>query len=257
VINSLETSTERIAVLERALAERTSQLQAVTRELEGFSYSISHDLRSPLRHILGYLQIFAEDHGPAMDPRARECMEKVHQGAQKLSEMIEELLRLSRLGRQQMSVQPILLDTLVHEVVHGLENDASGRQIEWHIDALPTVQGDPPMIRQLFTNLVANAIKFTRPRSQAVISIGTEQADGAPAFFVRDNGVGFDQKYADKLFTIFQRLHPREDFEGRGAGLASAQRIVARHGGRMWAESEVDKGATFYFTLNAAPGGGV
>jgi light-regulated signal transduction histidine kinase (bacteriophytochrome) len=251
MINSLDASSERIAELEQSLAQRTRELEAARNELDAFSYSVSHDLRSPLRHILGYVQIFAEDHAAELEPQARQCLEKIHQGAQKMNEMLDELLKLSRLSRQKMLAQTVQLDGLVRETVRYLERDAKERRIEWHIDPLPEVKGDLELLRQLFVNVLANAIKFTRPRDPGVISVGTLHKEGETVFLVRDNGIGFDMKYADKLFTIFQRLHGRQEFAGVGAGLATAQRIVGKHGGRIWAEAELEKGAAFYFTLGA------
>ena len=170
-----------------------------------------------------------------------------------MGEMLEELLNLSRLGRQPLVREQLLLEQAVRDAIHGLERENSSRQVEWKIGELPALSCDPILMRQLFYHLLANALKFTRPRSHAVVEVGTEQQAGL-VFFVRDNGVGFDMQYADRLFNIFQRLHPQEDFEGYGAGLALAQRIVHKHGGRIWAESAVDQGTTFFFTLESSSG---
>src|ERR1051326_3606510 len=232
MIRSLETCNQRIADLERLLEQRTAELREAGKELEGLSYSVSHDLRAPLRHIKGYTQILAEDCGAAMAPECRQHLSRIREGAQRMGEMLEELLKLSRLGRQPMTREQTSLEQVVHDTLRGFENETTSRKIEWKIGELPALTCDPVLIRQLFSNLLANALKFTRPREHAVIEVGTLEQNG-PVFFVRDNGIGFNMKYADKLFCIFQRLHPQQDFEGHGAGLALAQRIVHRHGGRI------------------------
>jgi light-regulated signal transduction histidine kinase (bacteriophytochrome) len=246
-------SVQKIAELEHLLEQRTAELRDARKELEGLSYSVSHDLRAPLRHIKGYAQILAEDCGAALAPECGQHLARIQEGAQKMGEMLEELLNLSRLGRQPLVREQLLLEQAVRDAIHGLERENSSRQVEWKIGELPALSCDPILMRQLFYHLLANALKFTRPRSHAVVEVGTEQQAGL-VFFVRDNGVGFDMQYADRLFNIFQRLHPQEDFEGYGAGLALAQRIVHKHGGRIWAESAVDQGTTFFFTLESSSG---
>ncbi|HMC30855.1 MAG TPA: ATP-binding protein [Candidatus Angelobacter sp.] len=251
--NSLTAPDDRIAGLERLLEQRTAELREVRKELDGLSYSVSHDLRAPLRHIKGYAQILAEDCGAALGPECRQHLAKVQEGAQKMGEMLEELLKLSRLGRQPLERQAVSLEKLVREVIRDLKDKIAPRKVEWKIGELPVLECDPILTKQLFHHLLENALKFSRPRAHAVIEVSMVQQNGA-VFFVRDNGIGFDMKYADKLFSVFQRLHPQQDFERHGAGLALAQRIVHRHGGRIWAEAAVEQGATFYFTLNDCSG---
>ena len=251
MINAVEASGERIAELERTLEQRTAELRAAQKEFDGLSYSVSHDVRAPLRHIKGYAEILAADFGAALEPQCRQYLEKIQESAQKMGKMLEELLKLSRLARQELRRQQTPLDTVLHDMVRDLDRGDSPRKIEWKIAALPYLDCDAVLIRQVFSSLLSNALKATRSLSQPVIEVGTVQQAGHLVFFVRDNGVGFDMKYADKLFTIFQRLHPQQEFGGVGAGLAMAQRIVQKHGGRMWAEAAVDQGATFYFTLDS------
>jgi light-regulated signal transduction histidine kinase (bacteriophytochrome) len=248
--NAVEAAGERIAELERMLKQRTAELRAAQKELDGLSYSVSHDLRAPLRHIKGYAQILAADFSAGLEPQCRQYLEKIQDSAHKMSGMLEELLKLSRLSRQELRRQRASLDTLLADLVRDLDRGYSPRKVEWKIAALPTLDCDAVLIRQVFSSLLSNALKATRSRPQAVIEVGTMRQDGHLVFFVRDNGVGFDMKYADKLFTIFQRLHPQQEFEGIGAGLAMAQRIVQKHGGRMWAEAAASQGATFYFTVS-------
>ena len=247
--NSREISNERISELEHLLEQRTAELGDARKELEGLSYSIAHDFRAPLRHIKGYAQILAEDCGAALAPECRQYLARIQQATRKMGEMLEELLKLSRLGGQPLALEQVLLEQAVRDAIHDLEKANSSRQVEWKIGELPALNCDPALMRQLFHHLLANALKFTRPRAHAVVEVGTVQQAG-PVFFVRDNGIGFDMKYADKLFSIFQRLHPQQDFEGHGAGLALAQRIVHKHGGRIWAEAVPGHGAIFYFTLD-------
>jgi len=232
---------------ERKRAEE--ELKVLNAELEAFTYSVSHDLRAPLRHIDGFSKIVAEELGPGLDPTARRYLERVQEGARHMGTLVDNLLNLSRLGRQPLTKHMTNLKSLVQEVLAALKPETDGREIGWQIGQLPTVECDPALMRQVFANLVSNAVKFTRSRQRAVIQIDQMAMDGQLVIFVRDNGVGFSMKYADKLFGVFQRLHRQEEFEGTGVGLATVQRIVRKHGGRMWAEAELDKGATFYFTL--------
>jgi light-regulated signal transduction histidine kinase (bacteriophytochrome) len=211
---------------------------------------VSHDLRAPLRHISGFSKILMEEFGSALDPGAQRYIERIQAGTQKMGLLVDELLNLARVGRHLLRLQPTRLNETVAEVIAMLQPDSEGRQVEWAIADLPVVECDPVLVKQVFQNLLANALKFTRSRTRAIIEIGhTEEEDGQSVFMVRDNGVGFNMKYVDKLFGVFQRLHSADEFEGTGIGLVTVQRIVRRHRGRVWAEGELDKGATFYFTL--------
>jgi PAS domain S-box-containing protein len=237
--------------LEIRVSERTSELAAANRELESFSYSVSHDLRAPLRHISGFSKMLVEEFGAGLDPGARRYLDRIQAGTQKMGLLVDELLNLAKVGRHAVNRRPAALNAIVAEVIAMLEADGEGRQVEWRVADLPVVDCDPILVKQIFQNLLANALKFTRSRTPAVIEVRCmePEKDGQAVFMVRDNGIGFSMKYADKLFGVFQRLHRSEDFEGTGIGLATVQRIVQKHGGRVWAEAEVEKGATFYFTL--------
>ena len=236
--------------LERRVVERTAQLEAANQELEAFSYSVSHDLRAPLRHISGFSQLLVEEFGSTLDPTAQKYVERIRAGTQKMGLLVDGLLNLAGLGRHALRLQPTGLNAVIAEVLAILQPESEGRQVEWVIADLPAVECDPVLLRQIFQNLLANALKFTRPRAHAVIEVNhKEEEDGQVVFMVRDNGIGFNMKYVGKLFGVFQRLHRTEDFEGTGIGLATVQRIVHKHGGRVWAEAELDRGAAFYFTL--------
>jgi PAS domain S-box-containing protein len=244
--------------LEQRVADRTASLEAASKELGAFAYSVSHDLRAPLRHIDGFLELLKKKAGQALDDQSRHYMDTISQAANKMGHLIDDLLSFSRMGRKALSLQPVDLDALVRDVIRDLEPDAAGREIEWRIGGLPAVHGDAAMLRMVLGNLIANALKFTLPRQQARIEIGSISGRGSEeassdvsetVVFVRDNGVGFDMAYAAKLFGVFQRLHRVEEFEGTGIGLASVRRIIDRHGGRTWAEGEIDQGASFYFSL--------
>jgi len=239
--------------LEYRVRERTAQLEAANQELEAFSYSISHDLRAPLRHISGYIEICQNEAADKLDSRAREHLQTIASSAKNLGELIDALLAFSRMGRSEMRHQSVSLAALVGEARREMRRDVEGRNIDWKIGKMAEVQGDPVMIRQVIVNLISNALKYTRKCNRAKIEIGTTDSDEGVVFFIRDNGVGFDMQYADKLFGVFQRLHPANKFEGVGIGLANVRRIVSRHGGRTWAEGKVDGGATFYFSLPKIP----
>ncbi len=238
--------------LEARVIERTAELEATNKDLEAFTYSVSHDLRAPLRHMSGFTRILVEDFGPSLPEEAQRHLQRIEQGSQRMGVLVDELLNLTRVGRQPLAVQVTGLGPIVKDVLTIFEAELEARKVEWKIAELPFVECDPNLVRQVFQNLIGNALKYSRPRAQAVIEIGQMDQDGQKVLFVRDNGVGFSMKYADKLFGVFQRLHRPEDFEGTGVGLATVQRIVKKHGGQVWAEAELDRGATFYFTLGGS-----
>ncbi len=240
--------------LERQRSARTAELTEANKELEAFTYSIAHDLRAPLRHVIGFSRILVEEHGAGLEPEARQHLDRIHESARHMGNLVDDLLNLSRVGRKELQRQVTRLNSLVTEALAELKSEIEGREIEWKIGRLPFADCDPGLMKQVFTNLVSNALKYTRPRERAMIEVDLTTLDGQPVVFVRDNGVGFNMKYADKLFGVFQRLHRPEDFEGTGVGLAIVQRIIRKHGGRVWAEGELNKGASLYFTL-PSPGG--
>lgn len=231
------------------LEQRTAQLEAANKDLEAFTYSVSHDLRAPLRHMDGFSKILQEEFQAQLAPEAQRYLERIRNGTQQMGHLVDDLLNLARVGRRELTLQVSGLNSIVEEVLSDLKPETAERQIEWKVGKLPFVECDPALIKQVFINLLSNAIKFTRTRDRALIEVGDVKQDGGPAVFVRDNGVGFNMKYADKLFGVFQRLHRAEDFEGTGVGLATVQRIIHKHSGHVWAEAELDKGATFYFSL--------
>ncbi len=235
---------------ERFKAEQArSLLEAANKELEAFTYSVSHDLRAPLRAISGFSQAVIEDCAPQLDDEGRRYLGLIQENAHRMGRLIDDLLTFSRLGRQQMTNSKIDMETLAKSVFEELAALEPGRKIKFIAHTLPPVYGDNSMIRQVLVNLLSNAIKFTRPKEEALIEFGylPKLEDGA--YYIKDNGVGFDMQYANKLFGVFQRLHSITEFEGTGVGLALVYRIITRHGGKVWAEGIVDQGATFYFTL--------
>jgi light-regulated signal transduction histidine kinase (bacteriophytochrome) len=248
-ITDAQLSVAKIAELEQQLARRTAELSAMSKELESFAYSISHDLRAPLRAVNGFTRIALEDFGAQIPEEGRRHLERVCNAGERMSELIDGLLTLSQVGRKPARRQVLVTADAVQSALAQLKPEQAGRQIELRIGALPACEADPALLKQVWVNLLSNAIKFTRERKPAIIEIGSDRQDGADVYFVRDNGTGFEMQYADKLFGMFQRLHRADEFAGAGVGLAIAQRILRRHGGRIWADAKANKGATFYFTV--------
>jgi PAS domain S-box-containing protein len=242
---------ERIRKLNTELGVKISDLASVNRELESFSYSVSHDLRAPLRHIDGFTRILKEEYAQTLPEDAIRYLDRVLTAANHMGHLVDDLLNLGRIGRKEIVRQRVKLDDVVRQAMEDLPPGTEARHINWRIAALPEVDCDSGLLKLVFSNLLSNAVKFTRKQQTPAIEVGTQSANGVPSFFVRDNGVGFNPKYADKLFGVFQRLHSQEEFEGTGVGLATVQRIISRHGGVIWAESELGQGATFYFTLES------
>lgn len=243
-----------ILKLNMGLADRNAELAAINQELEAFTYSIAHDLRAPLRHIQAFSQMLTEELGNDIPASAQECIIDIITSAQEMGRMVDDLLALARIGRQEPHFQATGLGSLVQEVLKELARETTNREIQWQIGELPFVDCDPGLMKQVFANLLSNAVKYTRPRKPAIIEVGKTRERNEDIIFVRDNGVGFNMKYADKLFGVFHRLHRKEDFEGTGVGLATVQRIIHKHGGRIWAQAELDKGATFFFTYGPNQG---
>ncbi len=233
----------------RELLERTAQLEAANKELESFSYSVSHDLRAPLRHITGYALMLEKKAAAVLDETTLRYLNTISESAKQMGHLIDDLLSFSRIGRSEVKKTRIDLGYIVEGIVKDLAEETKERDIDWMIGELPEVLCDGPMLRLVFVNLISNAVKFTRPRPKAVIEVDCLPGLDEFVFRVRDNGVGFDPKYEDKLFGVFQRLHHQDEFEGTGIGLANVRRIVHRHGGRTWAEGKLNMGATFYFSL--------
>jgi signal transduction histidine kinase len=252
--DSFNVMTERVEEarhdLERRVEERTAELTAVNRELESFSYSVSHDLRAPLRAIVGFVQILEEDHAASLDPDARKSLERVKANAMRMGQLIDDLLTFARIGRTPLTPHRVDLNHLARTVADEAIATAD-HPVELVIEPLPPCVGEPVLLKQVLANLISNAVKFTARTQAATVTIGAT-TDGETTYFVRDNGAGFDERFAEKLFGVFQRLHRTQEFEGTGVGLAIVQRIINRHGGRVWAEGRVNAGATFYFTLPAA-----
>lgn len=239
------------AELEDRVRERTEALRAANLELEGFTYSVAHDLRAPLRHMDAFSRILLEEYSGQLPEEAQHFLRTIRQSSQNLSRLVDDLLNLARIGRQPINREPTPLQDVVTAAIAELGSETAGRKVNWVIHPLPAAECDPRLMKQVVLNLLSNAVKYTRPRPVAEIEVGTGAADGATAVYVRDNGVGFDMRYKDKLFGVFQRLHRSDEFEGTGVGLAIVDRIIRKHGGSVWAESEPGRGATFYFTIDA------
>ena len=231
------------------VGERTAELTAANAELESFSYSVAHDLRAPLRQIAGFSRILAEECGPELSDNSKKYLQRIQEGSQHMGNLVDDLLLLAKVSRQKLSRRPTPLNEILDRVLESLRVEWAGREIHWQIDPLWTAHCDPGLIAQVFVNLLSNAIKFTRHQVAARIHVGQTSVNGERVLFVRDNGAGFDMAYAGKLFGVFQRLHSAQEFEGTGVGLANVQRIVHKHGGRIWAEAELEKGACFFLTL--------
>ncbi|HTR44953.1 MAG TPA: ATP-binding protein [Thermodesulfovibrionales bacterium] len=239
-----------LAETNAALKQKAAELEAANKELEGFSYSVSHDLRAPLRHMAGFMELLRKKEWSRLDETSRRYVTVITEASKKMGRLIDDLLSFSRIGRSEMHMAAVDFGTLVRETVEEVQHDAEGREVSWTIGELPDVKGDAALLRLMLVNLFSNALKFTRTRTRAEIEMGCTRVQDEHVFFIRDNGVGFDAKYSGKLFGVFQRLHRQDEFEGTGIGLANVQRIVSRHGGRIWAEGTVGQGATFYFTLS-------
>jgi light-regulated signal transduction histidine kinase (bacteriophytochrome) len=244
---------DEIRKLNQELVRQAAELESSNKELESFAYSVSHDLRAPLRHVVGYSELLQKQASSLLDDKSRRYMQTILESSKRMGNLIDDLLGFSRIGRIETKKTAVNLEQLVREVVAELGQETSGRDIAWQIGALPVCYGDRSMLKVVLVNLVSNAAKFTRMRAPAEIEIGcAEGKENQVEVFVRDNGAGFDMQYANKLFGVFQRLHRSEEFEGTGIGLATAQRIIHRHGGKIRAEGAVDQGATFYFSLPKA-----
>jgi light-regulated signal transduction histidine kinase (bacteriophytochrome) len=239
------------AELEERVRQRTADLRAANNELEAFSYSVSHDLRAPLRAVDGFSQAVLEDYGPKLPEEGVHYLQTIRKGAQRMGALIDDLLSFSRLSRAALNKQSVDTTRLVRDVVAELNPEKDGRSVDLRVHDLLPSHGDPALLKQVWTNLLSNALKYTRKKEKAVIEVGSRSDNGENLYFVRDNGTGFDMRYAHKLFGVFQRLHRNDEFEGTGVGLAIVQRVVHRHGGRVWAESTPDHGATFHFSLKA------
>jgi light-regulated signal transduction histidine kinase (bacteriophytochrome) len=250
-----EALTQLNASLEQRVIERTVQLETANKELEAFSYSVSHDLRAPLRAISGFSKIVLEDHSGALDADALRYLGLVDKGAQQMGQLIDDLLTFSRTGRQALKVQSVNTTDIVNASLSDLQGMLENRHVTINVGELPDCEADASLLKQVWLNLLENALKYSRKRDPAVITIGSRREGAMDTYFVQDNGAGFDMKYADKLFGVFQRLHLADDYEGTGLGLALVQRIVQRHGGRVWTEAKVNLGATFYFTLTGGQHG--
>jgi hypothetical protein len=238
--------------LEQRVLDRTAEWAAANQELEAFTYSVAHDLQSPLRNIQSYTELIEAEWAAEMPGQTAQYLGRIASRAKYMAQLISGLLNLSMIGKQELKRQPVELNAIVDEVVALLTIETPKRRIEWKIQELPTTACDPGLMKQVFTNLLSNAVKYTQLRAEAVIEVGQMKVNGETPFYVRDNGAGFDMKYVDKLFGVFQRLHPGSEFEGTGVGLATVERIIRKHGGRIWAEAEENKGAAFYFIIGQA-----
>jgi K+-sensing histidine kinase KdpD len=253
--NDLEREVLQRRALNEELANRSAELQAINKELEAFAYSVSHDLRAPIRHIAGFTELLQKNSASVLDERSQRHTTMILESAKKMGNLIDDLLAFSRIGRAEAHKTMVSLQQLVQEAQSEVAQETDGRNINWKIGRLPACYGDRSMLRLVLINLIANAVKFTRTRPQAEIEIAsTNHNPDQIVVSIKDNGVGFDMKYVNKLFGVFQRLHAPEAFEGTGIGLATVQRIIHRHGGRVWAEGLVDGGATFYFSISNAQG---
>jgi hypothetical protein len=235
--------------LERRVRERTAELESANKELEAFAYSVSHDLRAPLRHIIGFTELLDGSIGASCSDEDRDFLNRIKKSGRDMGRLIDDLLDFSRMGRAELRRSEVNLQELLETVLVEIQPETAGRNIVWQKGELPTVQADPALLRKVLVNLLTNAIKYTRPRDPAKIEIGCKLEPDEVVVFVRDNGVGYDMEFADKLFGVFQRLHRHDEFEGTGVGLANVRRIISRHGGRTWAEGKTNEGATFYFSL--------
>jgi light-regulated signal transduction histidine kinase (bacteriophytochrome) len=240
---------QEVLMLSEDMAARNVELEEANKELEGFSYSVSHDLRAPLRHMTGFAELLERRAKSQLDETSLHYVTVISQAARKMGILIDDLLAFSRIGRTEIRMNRVSLTALVREVVLEMHAEVEGRDIVWKIGELPSVYGDPSMLKLVVANLISNAVKFTRTCPRAEIEIGCREERNEFVFFVEDNGVGFDMKYGEKLFGVFQRLHPQGEFEGTGIGLANVRRIISRHCGRTWADGSPGEGATFYFTL--------
>lgn len=240
------------AVLERQVRRRTAELEAANKELEAFSFSVSHDLRAPLRAVDAFSHMLLKDYSSQMPAEALRLLNFVTTNARRMEQLIDDLLRFSQMGKIPLSRQAVNISALVEDVLRELNKDYSNRSIEVRVGNLPGCDGDPSLLKQVFVNLLSNAFKFTRQKKRAMIEVACYGQEEERVYLVRDNGAGFNMQYAGRLFGVFQRLHSADEYEGTGVGLSIVQRIIQRHGGRIWAEAEVDKGATFYFTLTSS-----
>ncbi len=247
-IKIIKDMTEKMKAAEK-LREHSSKLEELNKELESFSYSVSHDLRAPLRHIAGFVQLLEKDISPNLNEKDKKYFNYITSSVKRMGLLIDDLLSFSRMSRAELNKDDVNINELVKECIDDLTDDSSDRNIKWIVGKLPVVRGDKPLLKQAMLNLISNALKYTKQKEQAIIEIGAEAKKNEFIFYVKDNGAGFDMKYKDKLFGVFQRLHSESQFEGTGIGLASVKKIIERHGGKVWAQGEIDYGATFYFSL--------
>lgn len=249
-ITLVKATAEQIMQLNSDLKSNIVQLEGANKELESFSYSVSHDLRSPLRSLMGYSQILGEDYADKVDDEGKRLLQVIQRNALKMNALIDDLLEFSRLGKKELGRAEVDMNELVGHVIDDMKGGME-RTVEFHVDQLPAVKADPSLITQVWTNLISNAVKYSGKKSNPKVDVGSYRDNGNVVYFVKDNGAGFEMAYADKLFGVFQRLHKKEEFDGTGIGLAIIHRVITRHGGKVWAEAKVDEGATFYFSLPA------